>query len=295
MFAMMALGAFYWQEERFADAEAVYREMATTGQRTLGPAHPITDEGTRMIARIRMRTRRFAEAEQGLRDALKSVAQKAPESKTRFTLQVMLGESLLEQNKNADAELVLREAVEGARRQLGPTDPRTQGCIRNLVGCYERTNQLNRAEPLLRELADLAKQQVGADAPQYAAQLASLGLNLLQQKRIAEAEPIIRDCLAIREKKEPDDWRTFNTKSMLGAVLLGQKKYADAEPLLLAGYERMKKQEAAIPPIGKPRLTEAVERLVQLYKAKGETAEVVRWRKELETRQAASKKGEKQP
>jgi hypothetical protein len=223
------------------------------------------------------------------------VAQKAPESKTRFTLQNMLGESLLEQNKNADAELVLREAVEGARKQLGPTDPRTEGCVRNLVGCYERTKQLNRAEPLLRELADLAKQQYGADAPQYAAQLASFGLNLLQQKKPVEAEPIVRECLAIREKKEPDDWRTFNTKSMLGAVLLGQNKYADAEPLLLAGYEGMKKQEAAIPPIGKPRLTESVERLVQLYEAKGERAEGARWRKELDTRHAASEKEEKQP
>jgi hypothetical protein len=64
---------------------------------------------------------------------------------------------------------------------------------------------------------------------------------------------------------------------MLGGALLGQKKYADAEPLLLAGYEGMKKQEAKIPPQGTGRLTEAVERLVQLYEATGKPDEVKKW------------------
>jgi hypothetical protein len=42
-----------------------------------------------------------------------------------------------------------------------------------------------------------------------------------------------------REKKEPDAWTTFNTKSLLGGALLGRKKCADAEPLLMAGYAGM--------------------------------------------------------
>src|SRR5580704_10689867 len=63
----------------------------------------------------------------------------------------------------------------------------------------------------------------------YAGELAALGLNLLRQEKGTEAEPLLRECLTIRDKIEPDDWRTFNTKSMLGAALLGQKKYADAE------------------------------------------------------------------
>jgi outer membrane protein assembly factor BamD (BamD/ComL family) len=82
---------------------------------------------------------------------------------------------------------------------------------------------------------------------------------------------------------------------MLGGALLGQKKYADAEPLLLAGYEGMKKREAKIPPQGKGRVTEAVERLVQLYEATGKKDEAAKWRKELEAAKAAQKKTEKQP
>jgi eukaryotic-like serine/threonine-protein kinase len=91
----------------------------------------------------------------------------------------------------------------------------------------------------------------------------------------------------------PDAWMTFNLQSQLGGALLGQKKYVDAEPLLLAGYEGMKKQAAKIPPPGKVRLTEAVERLVQLYEATGKKDEAAKWRKELEASKAAQKKREK--
>ena len=37
------------------------------------------------------------------------------------------------------------------------------------------------------------------------------------------------------------------------------------EPLLLAGYQGMKQRAAKLPDVGKARLTEAVERLVQIY------------------------------
>ena len=101
---------------------------------------------------------------------------------------------------------------------------------------------------------------------------------------------MLRECLAIREKTQPDVWLTFNTRSHLGWALLGQKKYAEAELLLLAGYEGMKKREAKIPAQGKVRLTEAIERLVELYDKTGAKGKAAAWRKELEAARAAAKK-----
>ncbi|MEI4927474.1 hypothetical protein Q8G50_33700, partial [Klebsiella pneumoniae] len=69
---------------------------------------------------------------------------------------------------------------------------------------------------------------------------------------------------------------------MLGGSLLGQKKYADAEPLLLEGFNGMKEREAKIPTAAKPRLTEALERLVQLYDAWGRKDRADAWRAKLE-------------
>jgi hypothetical protein len=72
------------------------------------------------------------------------------------------------------------------------------------------------------------------------------------------ALPLARECLAIREEKRPDDWLTFEARSLLGGSLLGLKKWAEAEPLLIRGYEGMKAREKRIPPSSRKRVAEAL-------------------------------------
>jgi eukaryotic-like serine/threonine-protein kinase len=96
-----------------------------------------------------------------------------------------------------------------------------------------------------------------------------------------EAETILRECIAIREKSGPDDWSTFNTRSMLGSSLLGQQKFVDAEPLILAGYEGMKNREAKMPASAKRRLGEAAERALKLYEGWGKNDKAAEWRAKL--------------
>lgn len=74
---------------------------------------------------------------------------------------------------------------------------------------------------------------------------------------------------------------------MLGASLLGQKNYAEAEPQLLDGYEGMKLREEKIPPQGKVRLTEAIERLVLFFEATGEKDKGAKWREKLPVTKSA--------
>jgi hypothetical protein len=154
--------------------------------------------------------------------------------------------------------------------------------VPNTSAAYERAGQLDKAEGWRRQWLAAVKQQAGADSPAYAGELAALGLNLLQQKKWAEAEPILRECLAIREKKVPDDWRTFNTQSLIGGALLGQQKYADAEPLLLKGYEGMKAREEKIPKAAgvELRISEALDRLIDFNTATKKPEKVKRWQAE---------------
>jgi serine/threonine protein kinase len=120
------------------------------------------------------------------------------------------------------------------------------------------------------------------DHPDRAVALARLGKLLLQFGQPAEAEPLLRECLAIREKKMPDDFRRFNAVSLLGASLLGQQRYAEAEPLLLQGYAGLKQREAEIPRGTFVRLTEAIDWLVQLYEGWGKPEEAAKWREKRE-------------
>src|SRR5207248_1672140 len=108
---------------------------------------------------------------------------------------------------------------------------------------------------------EVARQEV--EGPTSGRQIPAV-VELLKEQKWAEAEPVLRECLKIRAAKLPDDWSTFNTRSLLGASLLGQKKYAEAEPLLLSGYEGMTARAATIPPMGQHNLPEAGERIVRL-------------------------------
>jgi cytochrome c-type biogenesis protein CcmH/NrfG len=150
------------------------------------------------------------------------------------------------------------------------------------IAAYEQAGQLGKAEGWRRQWLAVVKQKAGTDSPAYAGGLAALGLNLLRQKKWADAEAILRECLAIREKNEPEAWTTFNTQSLLGGALLGQKKYADAEALLVKGYEGMKAREEKIPKSGgaELRTPEALDRLIELYTATKKPEELKEWQAE---------------
>ncbi len=118
-------------------------------------------------------------------------------------------------------------------------------------------------------------------SPLLARDLAYLGFNLLKQMRWSDAEPLLRECLAIREKTIPGDWRVYNTMSQLGVTLLVQGRHAEAEPLIVQGYEGMKAREARITAAGKLRLSEAAQQVVRLYEALGKREKAAAWKAKL--------------
>jgi eukaryotic-like serine/threonine-protein kinase len=160
--------------------------------------------------------------------------------------------------------------------------------ISNLCDVHERLGQYDQAEVWLRKWLAVVREKDGPESTAYAWELARLGSNLLRQHRQTEAEPILRECLAIRRDKQPAAFETFHTQALLGAALLGQQKYANAEPLLVEGYQGMTESKDLghrhHDPKTREGLTDALERLVQLYDAWGKPDEAAKWRKELAAR-----------
>jgi tetratricopeptide (TPR) repeat protein len=149
-----------------------------------------------------------------------------------------------------------------------------------LLDAYVKAGKPAETAKLIDELLADDRQALPKESPQLAGQLAQFGLVLLDLKQYAAAEPLLHECLAIREKKEPNDWTTFNTQSMLGGSLLSLKKYADAEPLLLKGYKGMKDREKTIPPQSGARILKAIDRLIELYAATNKPDEAEKWKAE---------------
>ena len=184
---------------------------------------------------------------------------------------------------------LFEEALKLWKAKLGTDHPDTLVTMNNLAVALVGAGRPTEATALAKESLALSRASLPADSPQLAQSLAVAGLVLLRSKAFTEVEPILRECLAIREKHFPESWLIYNTQSLLGGALSGQKKYAEAEPLLLKGYEGMKQRADTIPPQGKVRLTEAVERLVQLYEALEKKEEAAKWRMELEAMKPSAK------
>jgi tetratricopeptide (TPR) repeat protein len=199
-----------------------------------------------------------------------------------------LARNCAKQGKHEQAERVLHKVL-----QWGPVikgeefntwfaiwmEFRQHGVLTQMGDVYQAQGKYAAAEAMFEKELQLQPVELPESNDNL---LAVLGLSRLQQGKFGEAEKPLRKCLSVREQRHPADWKTFNTKSMLGGSLLGQKKYAEAEPLLLASYEGMKQREAKIPPQGKIRVTETLERLVQLYEEQDKPDEAAKWRKELE-------------
>jgi len=272
---------------RLAEAEQLCREALAINRERLGESHPRTTGVLINLALILARQGKQAE-----------YASLIPELAERGDAPTL---NQLAWQLATSADPKLRDgptAVRLAEKAVAKTNRKDPMILDTLAAAYAEVGQFARAVTAQQEAIALLQDEKQKedyasrlqlyqsnspyrDEAQVAATLAERTMLLLGEQKFTEAEPLARECLAIREKKSPDDWRTFNSRSMVGGSLLGQKKYAEAEPLLLSGYEGMMQREDKIPPLGRPRLKETLQRLVQLYEATGRAVQATEWKQKL--------------
>jgi serine/threonine protein kinase/tetratricopeptide (TPR) repeat protein len=203
------------------------------------------------------------------------------------TLQTVgnLGVNYKDAGRLEEAIPLLEEAHQAAQKL-----PELRFVTPKLIDAYGKAGESAKLGDLIREQREqLAKgrKSLPKDSLQLTQQMTLLGEALLRAKRFAEAEPPLRECLSIRERTTPEEWRRFSVQSMLGEAVMGQKNYTEAESLLLAGYQGMKQREKTLTHASKIYLTEAIERLVQLYEATGQSDKAGDWRKKLPAKKAS--------
>jgi serine/threonine protein kinase/tetratricopeptide (TPR) repeat protein len=171
--------------------------------------------------------------------------------------------------------------------KLGYPYKHAEQIIPRTIGAYETAGQFDMAVTWRRKWLPVLKQNAGAESLAYAGEMASLGMDLIRQKRYSDAEAILRDSLELHERllkrQQASPWRVAWVKSVLGEAVLGLKRPVDAEPLLVSGYEGLQQDAAAIPEADRQdRLTEAIQRLIDLGTATGRQDEVKKWQTERE-------------
>ncbi len=173
---------------------------------------------------------------------------------------------------------LLEEALKLAKANLSPENELTIKVMERLAYTYLVAGRSSESHGIYTEYIAMQRKVLSANQVEFARQLIEVSLELQPVGEYHKTEIWLRECLAIREKQQPNVWVTYNTQSMLGESLLGQKKFAESEPYLVKGYEGLIAREKSIPPIGQPRLPEALDRLIWLYTATNRLEEAKKYR-----------------
>jgi serine/threonine protein kinase len=270
------LGTGYRSVGRLPEAIALFERVRDARIAVFGPDHSETLDVLNSLAAAYWSTKQLDKSVPLFEDVLKRqearLGRQYPD--TQRTLG-NLGVNYKDAGRLKEAIPLLEEAYQTSKRF-----PPLRFVNNHLLDAYTKAGENAKLAALIQEQLAAARTTLPKDSPQLAGVLSQIGLSLLHLKKWAEADPLLRECLAIREKTQPDLWSTFNTQSQLGGALLGQKKYAEAEPLLLTGYDGTKQREKLIPPQSMTRLHEALDRLVELYTATDKPDEVKKWQAE---------------
>jgi eukaryotic-like serine/threonine-protein kinase len=264
------LAAVYSLAGQNDDAIRLLEETLRQKESTLGPVHPDTLASRGNLATVYAAAGRYADAIRLHELVLQQKESKlGPEHPDTLTCRTQLASALFSAGRYADAIPLYEATLKARELKLGRGHPETLTSRVGLAGTYEALDRWADAELLRRQNLACRRAAETPDQLVLASDLVELCRDLVQQGKSSEAEPLLRECVAIREKAIPDDWRRFFAMSLLGRALLDQQNYAEAEPLVVAGYEGLKAREAKIPAVSKAHVRNAAAQLVHLYEAWG--------------------------
>ncbi len=278
------LAVMHFRQGQYARAADLFSKVLEVQRRVLGEEHPDTLTTMSNLATMYANLGDYEHAEplrsKGLEITARVLGEEHPNT---LTMMANLGALYRAQGKYPLAESVLTRNLEARQRVLGQEHPDTLSTMSNLATTYFRQGRYSQAEPIAEKVLETRRRVLGTLHPTTTESLVLLGMIQLKQGKYANAERIGREALSNYEKNNSDEWRRYNSSSILGAALAGQGKYPEAEPFLLSGYEGMSQRASTIPFENRSALNECGEWIGQLYRAWGKPERAAEWRGKVQT------------
>lgn len=143
-----------------------------------------------------------------------------------------VGIALHAQNRNSEAEPLLRRALAIREKALGPHDLDVAVSLNNLAQVLLPSGHFSEVEPLMRRALAIDEAALGPKKPLIARDLNNLSDLKWHQGLYSEAEPFARRSLEIREQSlGPDHLETSVGLNNLAELLKAQRRFTEAEPL----------------------------------------------------------------
>lgn len=104
------------------------------------------------------------------------------------------------QRRFAEAEPLVRRAIEIDEKTHGPDHPNVAMSLNSLALLFHNQGRQSEIEPVLKRALAIFEKSSGPEHPFVATNLNNLGMLYRNQGRLAEAEPLLKRALFIREK-----------------------------------------------------------------------------------------------
>jgi eukaryotic-like serine/threonine-protein kinase len=278
---MNNLAVLYGKEGKWDKAAPFLANALAIRRRILGEEHPLTLVTMANLGYVYQKVGKYAQAEPLSAKAVEGTRRvEGTEHNDTLTCMNMLGLLYRAEGKYAEAEPVLTKALEIRRRVLGVDHPDTIKSMNSLALLYRSEGKPAEAETLLAPVFEARRRLLGPAHPDTISTMALLADVRVQQKKYTGAETLLHE--AQNSKETPNSWEQYWSQNLLGASLAGQSRYAEAESLLVSGYQGMIQREASIPLEDRAVLSEAGQRIVQLYENWGQLEKATEWRERLQ-------------
>ncbi len=294
------IGLGYIVNQQDGKGVPLAEEALDHARRVLDEKSPYIADLSALLASLCSNLSQLEKGEAMARRAVELRRQTLGEGNPKTTTSITTLATIHLQQGRLDEAGRLTDLVLQTSRQLPvENSPFLANALNNLGWLYLEQGDLAKADTICTLTMEAMRRKPNANPMSHFLAMARLGSVRLAQGQWTEAEALLRESSRRADKLFPDAGYRFYLISLLGGSLAGQAKYAEAEPLLRQGYEGLVQRQASLPPyLNAPRrVTESLERLVQLYDAWGKPSQAAEWKKKLaESQQAAkadAKKGQK--
>jgi serine/threonine protein kinase/tetratricopeptide (TPR) repeat protein len=273
-----------WKQEKQPEDESVEREALAIRRKLLGPDQPKVAVSLNNLARMLRNQGKLSEAGKLAREALvidrKAFGDEAPA--TALALK-FVANATADEGNFIEAEKLYREVLPLQKKLVGETNLQVSDTLVALAKTLQ-DDKLGESEDIFRQALALRKSFLGEDHPEIAETEVNLASVLWSEGKLAQAEALLRQALAIREKRAPTKWTTFDLQSRLGQILFEQGKNAEAERMLLAGCEGLLDYDRANPDAKNLRVKTSLINLTRFYDKSNRPSEAAKWRAVLRAR-----------
>jgi serine/threonine-protein kinase len=178
-----------------------------------------------------------------------------------------LGNIKTKKGEYAEAETLMREALDLTRKFVGANHPQVATRLNYLASLLLLRGNYVEAEAAVRSALEIQQRVLPEGHVDFARSWTIMGEILTRKGETSRAEIFLRRALEIQTRTPPKNhWETYYkalTESALGECLTVQRRYAEAELLLVESHDTLSSRFDA----RDPQIIAASRRLVSLYEA----------------------------